>query len=194
MAEKKEYRSSVRSRRLIRQAFLELLREKTFEKITVTDIVNRADINRSTFYAHYPDINGLLEEIWDEVIARSLSLIMELDFQSFFENPKALMSGLLQIGVDNAELYRLLSSSDFAAKQTEKMKALFLKKAITAPDIPEKIRQSRAFQVRTTFFIGGIVHTYMQWLMGALDYSTDEITEEICTMITSTAPLYSDWK
>ena len=63
MAERKEYRSAIRSRRLIHQAFLELLREKPFEKITVTDIVNRADINRSTFYAHYPDVRGLVEAL-----------------------------------------------------------------------------------------------------------------------------------
>ena len=37
MAEKKEYRSAIRSRRLIRAALLELLQEKKFEKITVTD-------------------------------------------------------------------------------------------------------------------------------------------------------------
>lgn len=56
MGERKVYKSALRSRKWIRQAFMELLREKEFEKITVTDIVNRADINRSTFYAHYPDV------------------------------------------------------------------------------------------------------------------------------------------
>ncbi|MBR2950520.1 MAG: TetR family transcriptional regulator, partial [Lachnospiraceae bacterium] len=66
MAEKKENRSAIRSRRLIREALLELLQEKKFEKITVTDIVKRADINRSTFYAHYPDVMGLLEELMED--------------------------------------------------------------------------------------------------------------------------------
>jgi len=75
MAEKKEYRSAIRSRRLINQAFLELLREKPFEKITVTDIVKRADINRSTFYAHYPDVRGLVEVLLENTINRSLALI-----------------------------------------------------------------------------------------------------------------------
>ena len=41
MREKAEYRSSIRSRRLIRQAFVELLQEKELEKITVTDIITR---------------------------------------------------------------------------------------------------------------------------------------------------------
>ena len=63
MDSKKEYRNSVRSKNLIRSAFLDLLGEKNLEKITATDIIKRADINRSTFYAHYPDARGLLDEI-----------------------------------------------------------------------------------------------------------------------------------
>lgn len=64
MTERKEYRSSRRSRRMIRVAFESLIREREFSKITVTDIVERADLNRSTFYAHYPDIYGIVEEIY----------------------------------------------------------------------------------------------------------------------------------
>ncbi|MBO5365138.1 MAG: TetR family transcriptional regulator, partial [Peptococcaceae bacterium] len=53
MPAQKSYRNAVRSKTMIRQAFLELLQEKPYEKITVTDIAQRADLNRSTFYAHY---------------------------------------------------------------------------------------------------------------------------------------------
>ena len=63
MEQKKEYRSAARSRRLIRRAFLELLDERPFEKITVLELAERADVNRSTFYAHYPDIFGVVEEL-----------------------------------------------------------------------------------------------------------------------------------
>lgn len=190
MAEKKEYRSAVRSRRLIRGAFQELLKEKPLEKITVTDIVNRADINRSTFYAHYTDVKGLVEEIQNEVVERSLALISEVDFQHIFLEPAPFVRGLAEIGTKNVELYRLLSNSDFALNQMEKMKELFLAKAMTAPEIPEKVRQSRTYEIQVNFFIGGIMHTYLQWLLGKLDYSTEAITEEICQLITSTAHIY----
>lgn len=190
MAEKKEYRSAVRSRRLIRGAFQELLKEKPFEKITVTDIVNRADINRSTFYAHYTDVRGLLEEIRDEVVQRSLGLIAEMDFQQIFRDPMPFVQGLAGIGVENSELYRLLSSSDFALKQIEQIKVLFLEKAMTAPEIPEKVRQSPTYAIQVNFFIGGIMHIYLQWLLGRLAYSTEDIAEEICNLITSTAHIY----
>lgn len=48
---KAEYKSAIRSRRMIQHALVELLQEKELDKITVTDIVTRADINRGTFYA-----------------------------------------------------------------------------------------------------------------------------------------------
>lgn len=190
MAEKKEYRSAVRSRRLIRGAFLELLEEKPFEKITVTDIVNRADINRSTFYAHYTDVMALVEEILDEVTQRPLSLISELDFQNIFQDPTPFVRGLMEIGMEYSKAYRLLSSSDFALKQTEKAKELFFQKAMSAQDIPQELRQSRAYEIQTNFFIGGIFHTYQQWLLGTLDYSIDEVTEVICRIITGTAQVF----
>ena len=71
---KAEYKSAIRSRRMIQRALVELLQEKELDKITVTDIVTRADINRGTFYAHYADISGVLDSIMENV-CQTLSLI-----------------------------------------------------------------------------------------------------------------------
>lgn len=54
---KAEYRSSLRSKKLIINALVDLLDEKPLDKITVTDIVKKADINRGTFYAHYENVS-----------------------------------------------------------------------------------------------------------------------------------------
>ncbi len=60
----KEYRNSIRSRKSIRTAYAELISEKKdSSKITVKEIVDRADISKSTFYCHYNDINDLVVEI-----------------------------------------------------------------------------------------------------------------------------------
>ncbi|MBR2728799.1 MAG: TetR/AcrR family transcriptional regulator [Eubacteriales bacterium] len=44
-------------------AFLELIEEKPFAKITVNDIVERAGVHRNTFYYHYQSIPAMLSEI-----------------------------------------------------------------------------------------------------------------------------------
>ncbi|MBD3920345.1 TetR/AcrR family transcriptional regulator [Paenibacillus sp. PR3] len=51
-----------RSQRLLKQSFAELMREKGFTAMTVKDIADRADVNRGTFYEHFPDKFALLEQ------------------------------------------------------------------------------------------------------------------------------------
>ena len=64
----KEDRRSKRSRQLLGNALVELMLEKSFDDITVQDILDRADIGRSTFYAHYTDKENLLMSEIERVI------------------------------------------------------------------------------------------------------------------------------
>ena len=54
---------AVRTKNLIKEAFVKLLEEKDFKYITIKDITTKATINRATFYAHYLDKYLLLEEL-----------------------------------------------------------------------------------------------------------------------------------
>ena len=62
-AMKKEDRRVRYTKLAIRESFLALLSEKPIEKISVTEICKRADINRGTFYSHYDDIYSVAEFI-----------------------------------------------------------------------------------------------------------------------------------
>ncbi|MFI7440159.1 TetR/AcrR family transcriptional regulator [Nonomuraea indica] len=59
---------AARTRRLIRQALIELVEAKGFAETTVGDIARSAMINRATFYRYYQDKYALVEEIVEEVI------------------------------------------------------------------------------------------------------------------------------
>lgn len=50
-----------RTRKLIIDAFMDGLREKGFQKLTVQDVVERAGIHRGTFYCHFQDKYALLD-------------------------------------------------------------------------------------------------------------------------------------
>ena len=60
MKPQKQDRRSRRTQQLLGEALVELMQEKHFESITVQDILDRADVGRSTFYAHYTDKESLL--------------------------------------------------------------------------------------------------------------------------------------
>ncbi len=58
----------VKSRKAIKDAFLQLIKEKGYNNVTITDIADRALINRKTFYMHYETKQALYDEICNELI------------------------------------------------------------------------------------------------------------------------------
>lgn len=67
MKDKKD-RRSLRTRHLLSAAFVQLLKEKGYSAITVNDIIQRANVGRSTFYSHYRDKDDLFVGELDRVI------------------------------------------------------------------------------------------------------------------------------
>lgn len=60
----------LRTRGLLQEALLVLAQEKPFTEITVADVADRATVNRSTFYQHYPDTDTLLADALDAQAAQ----------------------------------------------------------------------------------------------------------------------------
>lgn len=58
------------TKKIIKDAYIELLSKNPDKRQSITDICNCADINRSTFYMHYEDVNCLIKEIEDDLIAQ----------------------------------------------------------------------------------------------------------------------------
>ena len=68
--EKEERRENQRTRltkRLLRESLLGLLEEKPVEKITVKELCETAELNRSTFYTYYQDVFSLYYEMGNEL-------------------------------------------------------------------------------------------------------------------------------
>jgi AcrR family transcriptional regulator len=75
-----------RTRKLIQDAFVELMGEKSFPNISVQDIAERATVNRATFYAHFVDKYALLEHVagewFREAVTRRVSTTAPLTLAS----------------------------------------------------------------------------------------------------------------
>ena len=76
-----------KNKNAIRRAFLDLSIEKGFQNLTITDIAERADINRMTFYAHYDTIEDIFNEFIDDMEAEIVDSFSKEDafsFEKFF--------------------------------------------------------------------------------------------------------------
>lgn len=72
-----------RTRKLIIDAFIFLIRKKDFESITIKDITEKATINRATFYAHFQDKYSLfdftLSNNLNEILSKNVNLQGKID-------------------------------------------------------------------------------------------------------------------
>lgn len=180
---KAKYRSAIRSRRMIREAYMELLKEKDLSKITVTDIIKRADLNRATFYAHYPDVRGVTEEIENEIIGKMLEVLKEFQFTSFFRNPAPLLLKISRYLEEDTDFYRVLVRANGSEIFMEKLKKVFSDHMLNDSDIPESMRQSKMVELRVCYFAGGIVNLYKQWFRGDLNCTLNDIALEVSKLL-----------
>ena len=62
-----EDRRVKRTKKILRECLFRLLSEKSIDEITVKELTESADVNRSTFYFYYKDINDMIRQIQDEI-------------------------------------------------------------------------------------------------------------------------------
>ena len=183
MEQKKEYRNAVRSRRMIRESFVALLREKPFEKITATDVINRSSLNRSTFYAHYPDVKGIIDEITGEVIALFRQMLTEMDFSRFLNDPKPHLKKIVTFLEENQELYRLLGQSEMSLLYLEQLKKVLIQQVVESPNLPTEGLSPISVNIRIRMLLSGVIDTYREWLAGGIHYTLEEMTSEVASII-----------
>lgn len=99
-----DYRTRI-TRMLIRKAFMELLRQKPIQSISIKELCTLAGINRGTFYSHYTDIYDLLRQIEEEMLAEfEKALAPLLETQGHSCRPVDISTGIFQCLKDNSDL------------------------------------------------------------------------------------------
>ena len=93
-----------KTKRAIRNAFYELIKEKPLEKITVREIAERAEINKTTFYAHYETVYDLVDQLEQEAVAEVISQLNTA--QRLLSSPRAFVK----------EIYTLLSKNQLCSE------------------------------------------------------------------------------
>ena len=98
-------RRQQKTRDAIFDGFGALLAEKSYSKITVQDIIDAANVGRTTFYSHFETKDDLLREMCDElfshVFSENLSRESNHDFSMKTGNPHAMITHILYHLLDN---------------------------------------------------------------------------------------------
>lgn len=94
-----------KTREAIFEAFGSLLARKGYSKITVQEIIDAANIGRTTFYAHFETKDDLLkalcDDLFEHVFSETLSSESSHDFSMKSGNPQAMITHILYHLLDN---------------------------------------------------------------------------------------------
>lgn len=171
-----------KTREAIFTAFIGLLSEKEFSRITVGEIISRADVGRATFYAHFETKDFLLKELCEELFGHVLdcvnheesahSYIFDCDapnsvFLHLFQHLQKNDNGILALlSCPNNELF-LRYFKDNLRRLAESQPELFAHRK--SPVLPEDFW---ADHVAATF-----VETVRWWVDHGMQQTPETITE-----------------
>ena len=167
----------VKTKKILFNSLLDLMKRKNFEKIKISDICEEALVNRSTFYAHYDDKYELLIDLFEE---RKLSLLKVFEDNENKAFSKEYLMELLSILIDhieeNKEIYSAILANnrngilvDFLIDAIEKDVSERLKgnSEIKASDLP--------LDIIVKFYAGGLINIGIDCITRTKKYSKKEL-------------------
>ncbi|MCM3716475.1 TetR/AcrR family transcriptional regulator C-terminal domain-containing protein [Alkalihalobacillus oceani] len=165
------------TRMMLKESVMTLLKEKQISSITVKELCELADINRSTFYSHYADPFDLLTKIEEEILT---DMRQTLGSYNFSEEEEALQmtEKLLEYVADNRDVCQILLSEhgdpQFQQKVMKITEEFIMKHWRSIHKADQKISEYMSLYV-----ISGSLHVLKEWLDNGMDKSPQEMAELI---------------
>ena len=172
MKVKKANHSSKKTSNIIKKTYAEMLSEKKeLAKISVSELVRRADINRGTFYSHYDDIYAVAEDYENELISL------------FFSNAELIASTNTDKFIDlmfeyikrNDEIYRMLCKSNDFVMIMQKFMRLAANKIIEIINASPEIVEREFITLEVNSFIEGFMFEYVKCCRDASENTIDDL-------------------
>lgn len=182
MKELKIDRKTKYTRMVLQDSLIELMKEKPISKITIKELCENADINRTTFYAHYTNQYDLLRKIEDETISWAKDAFNSLICKTADKNET--IKGIEKICdyfVENSKHLQVLMSEqgdiDF---QKQLFTLIYQLCGVNPSDNPDIDADTK--ELYFIFIVNGSIGLIQHWLKNGLKQSPKEIAEIIFNM------------
>ena len=179
----KNNRRTQMTRMLLRTALIELMQDKPFSEITIKEICEQADLNRTTFYLHYTDQSDLLSDVENEVNQKTMDFLKNISPAS---DAPSMIDAFLQYVRENASLFRiLLFDAGIEGFRTRFVENMLVNLSV---NIPLKCRKEEEPYV-LTFLMQGSIHMIMGWIKKGFDLESRQLAELIYSTCNHVAPV-----
>lgn len=191
MNAKGENNRSVRNtKKRLYESLMKLVGKKPLNQVTVKEITEDADVNRSTFYFHYQDVGSMVVEMEDKFLQDFSVALTALEQKSH-----DFIAILVRCLENHRDLCRLLLGSNGDMAFVEKMKAIVAEKCskIWKDAVPELTDVEAS--AMDTFLIGGVMSTLQTWILSERRVPAKEITDILNRLIfDGICPVIATWQ
>jgi AcrR family transcriptional regulator len=164
-----------RSRRWLYEALLQLMKEKPFREIQITEIADRAQVARPTFYLHFHSKEELLLSQVEVVFAEFLNELTATIAEGNYDRKKYSIL-VFQYWERNAETLRMVMQADLHEEFRERLRKYFSLaiSQLTARDgTPKPDAQITEFII--DFESGGAYQLMTRWITRGMPYSAEQM-------------------
>ena len=184
----KEDRRVRKTKSAIKYAFIQLLKERSLENITVQDIADKADINRGTFYLHYEDKYLLLTDMEDECIEQISKFTQFSEIQG--DNVEMIatlfidkvLRNIIQHVYDNLDFYNTILSLERKSRLEEKISDLIQYNTKHQVSVDNKIEGIPEMYFHS-YVSGATISIIRYWVLDSNRISVDELVTHIFKII-----------
>ncbi len=172
----------IKTKKAIENAFIEILGEKSFTKITIEEICKKANVNRMSFYNHYDDKYDLLNDIMNNIKETLIGKFIEEVGADFTE--EKVVSVLMETSekiIDLGSKYKnyismLISDGDNSLAQYIIYKSLEESTLELLTKLREKYNLDKEpLPLMASFITGGGTSMILNWFENREKYSRDEM-------------------
>jgi AcrR family transcriptional regulator len=181
MEKKKSDRRANYTRMVLRESFIELLREKHISKITIKEICEKADVNRGTFYFHYRDQYDLLEQMEQELICDINKYLDELRFDKDESEALQMMTKIFEYIIKNDKLCTVILSDNCDIDFKKEIMMLVQKQYLTEWTNNNKI-DDEIIEYIYSFATNGSIGVIQNWLQSGMKKSAHDMAEIMLKM------------
>lgn len=182
MKTKKTDRRVKLTKQIIKESLIELMREHPISRVSVKMLCETADINRSTFYAHYTDIYDLLRQIQQKVILELTEYVSQGTFLEPSNLTVQVMSQILTYAKENSELFKVLLSENGDFTFQNNIMLLAQQKIINEHHTMKNL-DKRTSEYLQLFVITGALNVLEKWLKDGMQESTQNMAELCSTLL-----------
>lgn len=171
---KKVYRNFVRSEKAIIHAYVALMQEKG-NRLSVTDIVNKADLNRSTFYAHFKSADDVLEKIHSDIINEITDIFGKDDNRNSLSDPHPALQHILDFIMSDEVLYKMLLRTESAMKFLKQLENIVIDQYLSDEIILPQIENRDEFEMNLRLILGGFISVLQDWAAGGIKVPLERV-------------------